>query len=75
MCWKMEVMFTKTKITDDTVFDFWYSAKAAEELGRDKNKIEGKTYSERIITGKAPILSKRYDDLILVHTGKINYSN
>lgn len=67
-------MDARMEITDDTIFDYWYSEKRAKEIGC-KNQIKGLPYIERIRQGRKPILSKKYDDMVLVYSGKIKYDN
>lgn len=56
------------KITEDTMFEFYFSKAMSEEMG--EMKVNGIPYTERVVAGRKPINSARYPDLHIVFTGR-----
>ncbi len=72
---KLDENIEMIKITDHTVFDYYFSEKRAFQIGIKNYAPNGEAYIERIRHGKKPILSAKYNDLVLVYSGKIKYDS
>jgi hypothetical protein len=59
-------LLTMEKITDDTLFFFYYSEKAFKAKGG--RKVNGMVYTEKVMKGRCPVLN--YDDSKIIAWGK-----